>query len=149
MIEISTSGSAPPAPRDTAQAMLRGVRQVCPACGKGKLYTSYLKVAERCPACSEELHHHRADDAPPYFTMLVTGHVVVAGVLAVETAYAPELWVHALIWGPLLLAMSLFLLPRIKGALVGLQWALRMHGFGGSGDEQFNPHSAPPAGKPS
>ena len=105
------------------------------------MYASYLKVADTCPKCGEELHHHRADDAPPYFTMLIVGHIVVAGVLAVETAFEPELWVHALLWGPLLLVMSLLLLPRIKGALVGLQWALRMHGFGGR-EEAAGPEPA-------
>jgi uncharacterized protein (DUF983 family) len=135
MIEIE-NGALPPktAERDALAAMLRGVKHRCPACGIGGLYGSYLKVADVCPSCGLELHHHRADDAPPYFTMLIVGHVVVAGVLAVEMSLAPPLWVHALIWGPLLLGMSLVLLPRIKGALVGLQWALRMHGFGGTED---------------
>lgn len=133
MIETSSTvpGSAKPAERDLQQAMLRGARCRCPACGEGALYKSYLKVADTCPSCGEELFHQRADDAPPYFTMLITGHVIVAGVMAVEEMYAPSLWVHMAIWTPLLLALTLFLLPRIKGALVGLQWALRMHGFGG------------------
>lgn len=133
MIETSSTapGSPKPAQRDLQQAMLRGVKCRCPACGEGALYKSYLKVADTCPSCGEELYHQRADDAPPYFTMLITGHVIVAGVMAVEEMYAPSLWVHMAIWTPLLLALTLFLLPRIKGALVGLQWALRMHGFGG------------------
>lgn len=95
------------------------------------MFPQYLKVADTCPSCAEELHHQRADDAPPYFTMFIVGHIVVAAVMYVEKAYAPELWVHALIWTPLILVLSLVLLPRIKGALIGLQWALRMHGFGG------------------
>lgn len=110
-------------------ALWRGMRQKCPACGTGSIYVAYLKVADRCPRCDEELHHHRADDAPPYFTMIIVGHIVVAGIMTLEKAYKPESWVHAIIWVPLLLIMSLWLLPRVKGALVGLQWALRMHGF--------------------
>lgn len=134
MIEIETSAppaAAAPADRDVMQAMLRGARQTCPACGQGRLYGQYLKVVDTCDHCGTELHHQRADDAPPYFVMVVTGHVVIAGVLILERAYAPPLWVHAVLWFPLLLLMSLWLLPRIKGALIGLQWALRMHGFGG------------------
>jgi len=95
------------------------------------MYGAFLKVASRCPSCGEALHHHRADDAPPYFTTLILGHILVAGVLALEQTFAPPTWVHAAIWGPLTIVLSLLLLPRIKGALVGLQWALRMHGFGG------------------
>lgn len=128
-------------PRDVTLSVKRGLRQTCPACGQGKLYRAYLKVADACPACSEELHHQRADDAPPYFTMLIVGHIVVAGVLVVEEAFAPPTWVHAAVWGPVLLGLSLWMLPRIKGALVGAQWALRMHGFGGE-------ESVPPAPQP-
>jgi uncharacterized protein (DUF983 family) len=131
MIEIDTPGHEPTPERDVATAMFRGWRHTCPACGKGALYRKYLKVADACPACSEELHHHRADDAPPYFTILIVGHIVGAGVLMLEQAYAPDTWVHYVIWLPLLLSMTLLMLPRIKGALVGLQWALRLHGFAG------------------
>ena len=116
--------------RSTLEAMKRGARQTCPACGEGSIYKSYLKVAGSCPTCGEELHHQRADDLPAYFTMFIVGHIVVGLVMVVEAHYAPELWVHALIWPPLLLTLSLFLLPRIKGAAIGLQWAQRMHGFG-------------------
>lgn len=146
MIETTSAlpGSQKPAQRDTQQAVLRGLKCRCPACGTGALYKSYLKVADTCPSCGEELHHQRADDAPPYFTMLITGHIIVAGVMAVEEAYSPPLWVHMSIWTPLLLALTLFLLPRIKGALVGLQWALRMHGFGGS-PKNAAPAAAAPA----
>jgi uncharacterized protein (DUF983 family) len=115
--------------RSAASALSRGLAHRCPACGAGNLYTGYLKVADTCQQCNEELHHHRADDAPPYFTIFIVGHLILGGVLALEQAYAPAPWVHAALWLPLTLLMSLLLLPRIKGALVGLQWALRMHGF--------------------
>lgn len=126
-------------PRDVWRAMLRGFGLRCPNCGKGHLFRKFLKVADECPACGEDLHHHRADDAPAYFTIVIVGHVVVGGVLWLERAYAPADWVHALIWLPVTLLMSLWLLPRVKGALVGLQWALRMHGFGGEGDRSDPP----------
>jgi uncharacterized protein (DUF983 family) len=110
--------------------MRNGFRLRCPACGAAPLFARYLKVSGACPGCGEALHHHRADDAPPYFTILIVGHVIVGAILPVERAFAPPLWVHAVVWLPLTLAMSLALLPRIKGAVVGLQWALYMHGFG-------------------
>lgn len=97
------------------------------------MFGSYLKVNDKCPACGEELHHHRADDAPPYFTMTVVGHIVVAGLLIVERQYHPEVWIHLSIWLPLTIGLSLWLLPRIKGGLIALQWAMRMHGFAGAG----------------
>jgi uncharacterized protein (DUF983 family) len=60
-------------PRNLLHALGRGFRMKCPNCGIGSLFTSYLKVAPACSHCGEELHHHRADDAPPYFTILVVG----------------------------------------------------------------------------
>jgi uncharacterized protein (DUF983 family) len=128
MIEIE---DAQRPPRNLPQAMLRGFGQRCPKCGDGRLFRSYLKVHDACPRCGEALHHHRTDDAPPYFTILVVGHFIVGGALSLERAFSPPTWVHLAIWLPLTLLASLWLLPRVKGALVGLQWALYMHGFGG------------------
>jgi uncharacterized protein (DUF983 family) len=140
------NGDAAPAPRHVLSALLRGFAQRCPSCGTGALFWRYLKVTERCPACSEELYHQRADDAPPYFTIVVVGHFIVGGVLALERALHPPLWVHAALWLPLTVLASLLLLPRIKGAIVGLQWALRMHGFGGAADH-WDPPPAPRAAR--
>ena len=117
------------APRDAWSAMLRGWRGRCPNCGEGRMFRAFLKVADHCPACGEAFHHHRADDAPAYFVILIVGHIVVPVALAVETAYAPSYWLHAALWLPMTIGMSLGLLQPVKGTLVGLQWALRMHGF--------------------
>lgn len=106
----------------------------CPSCGNGRIFRKFLKVADHCEACNEEFHHHRADDAPPYFTIFIVGHVIVPLMLWIEMAYRPDLWIHGLIWGPLTIVLSLATLPIVKGAVVGLQWALRMHGFGGHED---------------
>jgi uncharacterized protein (DUF983 family) len=117
-------------PRPTWMSVKRGWRQTCPCCGNGKMYKSYLKVNDTCPACATELHHHRADDAPPYFVMMITAHVVVGGILLLEKNFALDLWLQLAIWLPVTVLLSLWLLPRVKGALIGYQWALRMHGFG-------------------
>jgi uncharacterized protein (DUF983 family) len=120
------------APRDLGSAVRRGFIGRCPNCGKGGLFRAYLKVVDACPVCGEDLHHQRADDAPPYITMLIVGHIVVAGVLAAEEAWPQSpMWLGAIVWIWLTFILSLLLLPRVKGALVGYQWALRMHGFGG------------------
>jgi len=93
------------------------------------MFRAFLKVDDHCPACGEALHHQRADDAPSYFVILIVGHFIVPLALAVETAFAPAYWVHAVLWLPSTIGLSLYLLQPIKGTLVGLQWALRMHGF--------------------
>ncbi len=124
--------------------MLRGFACRCPACGQGRLFYKYLKVNDYCPVCREALFHQRADDAPPYFTMLIVGHVVIGGLLALEQAYAPPTWVQFSIWLPTATIMSLCLLPRIKGSLIGLQWANRMHGFG-KGPDPADPLPIPAA----
>lgn len=134
-IHIESVGAAVTAgQRNVWQAMGRGVAGTCPACGKGRIFGKFLKVNAACAVCSTELHHHRADDAPPYFTMMIVGHVIVGGVLAVERAFTPATWVHMALWLPLTVILSLVLLPMVKGALIGLQWALRMHGFGTGAD---------------
>lgn len=116
-------------PRGIFPAMLKGARGRCPNCGEGRLFRRYLKVADACPVCGEALHHHRADDAPPYFTILIAGHLLVPLLLMFERALTPPLWLYIALWGPLTILVCLALLPPVKGAIVGLQWALYMHGF--------------------
>jgi uncharacterized protein (DUF983 family) len=116
-------------PRHVWTALLRGWGGRCPNCGEGRLFRAFLKVADECPVCQEELHHHRADDAPAYFVILIVGHLVVPLALAVETIFELPYWQHALLWLPLTLGLALALLQPIKGAIVALQWACRMHGF--------------------
>ena len=89
--------------RDTLLAMRRGFAQRCPKCGKRTLFWKYLKVNDECPCCGEALHHHRADDAPAYFTIVVVGHFIVGGVLALHKGLAPPEWVQLAIWMPLTL----------------------------------------------
>ena len=120
--------------RPLFEALLRGFRQLCPSCGRGRIFGRFLKVNHACADCGQELHHHRADDAPPYFTIFIVGHIVIPLVLLLEKAYQPSSLVHAAIWLPLTLALTFFFLPRVKGSLVGLQWSQRMHGFGGNED---------------
>lgn len=91
---------------------------------------SYLKVRRSCAACGEALDGHRADDMPAWATILIVGHVVVASMLTVVTHWDVPLWFHWAVWPVLALALTLLILPRIKGMIVGMQWALRMHGFG-------------------
>nr|WP_225874054.1 DUF983 domain-containing protein [Terrihabitans soli] len=125
--------------RDVAQASWRGMRGRCPQCGKGKLFASFLKVNEFCPECGEALHHHRADDAPPYVVITIVGHIIVGGALYLEKAYAPEMWIQMALWVPLTVILSVALLQPVKGALIGVQWALRMHGFDPNSPEAQEP----------
>jgi uncharacterized protein (DUF983 family) len=119
-------------------ALKLGMRKLCPACGEGKMFTAYLKVAEKCPACGEELFHHRADDMPPYVTMLITGHIVVALLMAAQEFWPsfPD-WGHMIVWPCVAALLCLWLLPIVKGALIAYQWALRMHGFDANAPEEF------------
>ncbi|RDE09807.1 DUF983 domain-containing protein [Pelagibacterium lacus] len=110
-------------------AMLNGMKCRCPACGEGKLFGKYLKVTDACAHCGTELHHQRADDAPPYIVITIVGHVAVAILVHLEMTHAlhPAIYLATLV--PLIILMSLWLLPVTKGAIVGMQWAQYMHGF--------------------
>lgn len=132
-----TEKTLPLPKRDLSQAMRRGAFCTCPRCGKGRLFEGYLKVRPVCDVCGEELYHHRADDAPPYFTILILGHILISIVLGVEVAFAPPMWLHMLIWIPFTTITALAMLRPIKGALVGLQWALYMHGFDPNSEDDF------------
>ena len=125
LVSVRTENTRPLGP-----ALRRGLAERCPKCGKGHLFRAYLKVVDHCEACGEDLSHQRADDAPAYFTIVIVGHIIISGVVATEYV-APDspFWIPALIWSGLALGASLLLLPRVKGALVALQWANRMHGF--------------------
>ena len=110
-------------------AVLRGWQGHCPNCGTGAIFSGYLKVNATCPNCNEALHHHRADDGPAYMTILIVGHVMAPLFLFVFTHYRPTPLVLATIFSVGTIMLSLYLLPRLKGALVALQWAKRIHGF--------------------
>jgi len=126
-----------------AKAMWRGFCGRCPNCGKGRLFARFLKVADHCDTCGEELFHHRADDFPAYLVIVVVGHLVVPAILAVETAYAPPVWLQLAVWLPVTLFASLALLQPTKGAVVGLQWQVGMHGFEASKQRRHAQQLAP------
>lgn len=115
--------------RNLWPSLYSGLCGRCPSCGEGRLFRKFLKVSDECPACGEPLHHHRADDMPPYIVITIVGHIVVPLAFAVETAFRPDYAIHLLLWLPLIVLLSLLLLPPVKGTIVALQWALRMHGF--------------------
>ncbi len=116
--------------RPTGPAILRGLKQRCPNCGEGHLFKGYLKVADTCPECGEELYHHRADDGPAYLTILLVGHILGFVIHIMWVNWRPEPMTMATVLSIGAVALSLFLLPRMKGMVVAIQWARRMHGFG-------------------
>ena len=118
--------------RDVWTALKRGLRGRCPRCGQGKLFRAFLKVADHCSVCGLDFTPHRADDLPAYLVIVIVGHLLVPIILWIETDYSPPVWLQLSIYLPFTLVASLLLLQPVKGAVVGMQWALRMHGF----DEQ-------------
>jgi uncharacterized protein (DUF983 family) len=130
--KVWTSGSAPAAKRDVWTSMKRGFRGRCPRCGEGKLFRAFLKVDNNCSVCGLDFTPHRADDLPAYLVIVIVGHIVVPAALMIETNYAPPVALQLAIYLPFTFVASLLLLQPVKGAVVGMQWALRMHGF----DEQ-------------
>lgn len=129
-------GSQSPAKpiRPVLGAMKRGFFGHCPHCGKGRLFRAFLKTEDHCAECGEEFHHHRADDLPAYLVVFIVGHIVVGGFMGMEGMTDWPGWLHLAIWVPITLIMALTLIQPIKGAVVGLQWAYCMHGFGGESD---------------
>ncbi len=124
------AGPRPAMERPLGRSIGRGLRGRCPSCGTGALFDGFLAVRPVCRVCGEELHHHRADDLPPYLTILIVGHVVVTGLLVCERLFSLPVWLETTLWLAIAACLSLALLRPLKGGVVGLQWALGLHGFG-------------------
>lgn len=123
--------------------MLNGMKCRCPNCQQGKLFDGFLKVTDKCKKCSEDYSHQRADDAPPYFTIFIVGHIVIPLLIWAEVTFQPSLTTHMLIWIPITIALSLAFLRPIKGVIVALQWANYMHGFDPNAEPDFPTKSWP------
>ncbi|MEO9515559.1 MAG: DUF983 domain-containing protein [Paracoccaceae bacterium] len=115
--------------RPLKRALFNGWRRRCPKCGQGPLLRGYLKVRDDCPVCRQEFHHHRADDGPAYLTILLVGHLIIPVLHYAFVTWRPEPLVLFTIFAVGSVALSLYLLPRLKGAVIGFQWARGMHGF--------------------
>jgi uncharacterized protein (DUF983 family) len=125
--------------RDVWTALKRGFRCRCPRCGEGKLFRAFLKVDDHCSVCGLDFTPHRADDLPAYLVIVIVGHIVVPAALWIETNYAPAVWLQLTVYLSFTLVASLALLQPVKGAVVGLQWALRMHGFDENAASEISP----------
>jgi uncharacterized protein (DUF983 family) len=110
---------------DTASQVspfIAGVTGRCPRCGKGKLFSGFLAVRPRCEVCGLDYSFIDSGDGPAVFVIMFAGFIVVGAALAVETMYQPPYWVHAVLWGPLILATTLLPVRPLKGILIALQF---------------------------
>lgn len=115
-------------------AMVKGLKGTCPSCGETKLFTGGLKVQDQCEVCHEEFHHHRADDLPAYLNLAIVGKITVGLIMTVLTWDLVGMWTGMFITIGVAIVLSIILMRPIKGSVVGAQWAMRMHGFGGNED---------------
>jgi uncharacterized protein (DUF983 family) len=104
----------------------RGLLHRCPNCGRGRLYMRYLKVDPECEACGHHLGEYPADDGPAYFTILLVGHLFVAPLLFLPWIWQASPFIVAPVTLIPLAALTLLLLPRVKGGVIGALWAIRM-----------------------
>lgn len=116
--------------RNIWTSIRRGFRNRCPKCNQGRILHGYLKVHDHCPHCAETFSHHRADDGPAYLTILVVGHLMAPVLHVMYVHYRPDPLTLFTTISVGCVALSLYLLPRLKGAMIGFQWARRMGGFG-------------------
>jgi uncharacterized protein (DUF983 family) len=137
--KVWTPEQSPAAKRDTWTAFKRGFRGRCPRCGEGRLFRAFLKVDDHCSVCQLDFTPHRADDLPAYLVIVIVGHIIVPMILWIETDYSPPVPLQLAVYLPLTLILSLSLLQPVKGAVVGVQWALRMHGFDDNASDEISP----------
>lgn len=127
---VEIFGDTPSSERRSWPAIWRGINRQCPQCGRGQLFEGYIKTRPACECCGLDFSGHQADDAPPYLTILIVGHLAIPLALASKQLFDPPMWMQFLTWLPIMIISSLLILPASKGAMIGLQWANRMHGFG-------------------
>ncbi len=120
--------------RPLASAIITGFRGKCPSCGTGDLFSHQLYIKDNCEHCQEELHHHRADDLPAYLNILVVGHVVLGVMMIVMGWQLLEMWPLIGVTVAAAVFVAVLMMRPLKGAVLGAQWAMRMHGFGGHDD---------------
>ncbi|MBU1175582.1 MAG: DUF983 domain-containing protein [Alphaproteobacteria bacterium] len=120
--------------RPMLPAAMHGLAGKCPACGKARLFKGFLKTVDRCDACGAPMHHHRADDLPPYLAILVVGHLLIGVMIHLDMVWHIAPMTYLMIMVPLGIVLPLALLQPLKGMVVGMQWAKRMHGFGSGRD---------------
>ena len=104
------------------ETILRGIACKCPRCGTGKLYAGFLTLKPRCEVCGLDYAFIDSGDGPAVFVIMIAGAIVVAAALIVEVKYQPPFWVHAALWLPLTLAVTLWPLRAIKSLLIALQF---------------------------
>lgn len=130
-----------PSERPVGRSIRRGMLSRCPACGTGRLFRSFVKPVDHCAACGQDYTGQRADDLPPYIVITIVGHIVVGGYMATDLVWPLTTWQHMMIWVPITILMSLLLLQPVKGGTIGLQWALKMHGFGDKPEDDEGSHA--------
>ena len=94
----------------------------CPCCGKGKLFRAYLKQVDNCAVCGESFGAIRADDAAPWLTIIIVGHIFVPLMLVVVALTAMPTWASALLWSCVFVLLSLAILPRAKALFIAILW---------------------------
>ncbi|MGN6114543.1 MAG: DUF983 domain-containing protein [Nitrobacter sp.] len=109
-------------PVSVYQSAIRGIACKCPRCGRGKLYQGFLTLRPACERCGLDYAFIDAGDGPAVFVILIAGFIVVAAALIVEVKYQPPFWVHAALWIPLVLAVTLWPLRALKSLLIALQF---------------------------
>ena len=100
----------------------RGLRGRCPRCGEGRLFKGFLTVRPRCESCGLDFSFADSGDGPAVFVILIGGAIVVFAALITEVVYQPPYWLHAVLWVPLILLVTLVPLRLIKGLLIALQF---------------------------
>jgi uncharacterized protein (DUF983 family) len=112
----------------TQNALIRGALGRCPRCGEGRLLQHYLKVVDHCSGCGEPYGHFRADDAAPWLTILIVGHLTVPVILMVEEYVELPLWMALSLYVPTIVLLTLGLLPRCKGVILAQLWRTKAEG---------------------
>jgi uncharacterized protein (DUF983 family) len=99
----------------------RGFKKTCPRCGNSPIFVKYIKTYKKCSSCGIKISDYKSDDGPAYITIFIVGHVIIPTVLLIEKNFSPSLLAQMILWPLLTIILCLWLLPRVKGAFIGVQ----------------------------
>ena len=99
----------------------RGFLKKCPHCGKSPIFHKYVKTFKKCKNCGIALSDYKSDDGPAYITIFIVGHILIPLILLAEKYFSPPILSQMIVWPIVTILLSLWLLPRIKGAFIGIQ----------------------------
>lgn len=103
---------------------------VCPRCGKGRLFAGLLSLRPACEICGLDFTRMDVGDAFVVPILMVMGFMVVGAAIWVDFTFTPPLWLHAVLWPPVVLVLGGAMTRYLKSFFAVQQYHVRRSEMG-------------------